>query len=160
MHLRPFIVLAPLVGLAFGPVMSAQDKTEEATPERARANFARPVVLAEDDVRLFPEPPAGFDVQPEGAPAPRVEPLSYQSTVTGKSREAIVYLPPDYSPERKYPVLYLLHGFGGNQHEWTGWLRADRIADNLIRDGKATPMIIVMGVALPSRMRLSARRRP
>ena len=151
MHLRPFIVLAPLVGLAFGPVMSAQDKTEEATPERARANFARPVVLAEDDVRLFPEPPAGFDVQPEGAPAPRVEPLSYDSTVTGKSREAIVYLPPDYSPERKYPVLYLLHGFGGNQHEWTGWLRADRIADNLIRDGKATPMIIVMpnGRALP-----------
>ncbi len=151
MHTRSLVVLPAMLSLTLAPGLRAQDKTEEATPERARANFARPVQLAEDDVRVFPDAPAGFDAAREGVAAPRVEPLSYDSTVTGKSREAIVYLPPDYNPERKYPVLYLLHGFGGNQHEWTGWLRADRIADNLIRDGKATPMIIVMpnGRALP-----------
>ena len=151
MHLRPLVALAPLVGLALCPVALAQDQANEATPERARANFSRPVQLAEDDVRAFPDAPSGFDAKREGVPAPRVELFSYESTVTGKRREANVYLPPDYSPDRKYPVLYLLHGFGGNHYEWSGWLHADRIADNLIRDGKATPMIIVMpnGRALP-----------
>lgn len=152
MHPRPLaILLAPLFGLAVVPAGLARNQPTEATPERARANFARPVQLAEDDVRVFPDAPAGFDAAREGVPAPRVETLAYDSTVTGKRREAIVYLPPEYSQERKYPVLYLLHGFGGNQYEWTGWLRADRIADNLIRDGQATPMIIVMpnGRALP-----------
>lgn len=53
--------------------------------------------------------------------------------------------------EKKYPVLYLLHGFGGNHYEWTGYLHAHTILDNLSADGKAVPMIVVMpnGRALP-----------
>jgi enterochelin esterase-like enzyme len=71
--------------------------------------------------------------------------------VTGTRRKANVYLPPGYTPERRYPVLYLLHGIGGDETEW---LRADTpnvILDNLIADGKAVPMIIVLpnGRALP-----------
>jgi enterochelin esterase-like enzyme len=56
----------------------------------------------------------------------------------------LVYLPPGYSADQKYPVLYLLHGIGGNEYEWTGYCHADIILDNLIADGKAVPMVVVM----------------
>ena len=52
--------------------------------------------------------------------------------------------PPGYSPDRKYPVLYLLHGIGGNETHWTQFGAADSILDNLIAAGKAVPMIVVM----------------
>ena len=129
----------------------AQEKPESVSPERARANFGRPVVLAADDVRAFPDAPAGFDKSPTNGLAGRTEVFEYDSTVTGKRRKAVVYLPPNYSSEKKYPVLYLLHGIGGNEWEWKGYVHADVIVDNLIATGKATPMIIVMpnGRALP-----------
>ncbi|MBW8781689.1 MAG: esterase family protein [Verrucomicrobia bacterium] len=151
MHLRSLAVLVPAACLAVVPALSAQDKPADTSPERARANFGRAVQLADDDVRMFPDAPAGFDVPREGVAPARVELFSYDSTVTGKRREANVYLPPDYSPERKYPVLYLLHGIAGNHYEWIGYVHADRILDNLIRDSKAVPMIVVMpnGRALP-----------
>lgn len=124
---------------------------EAVTAERARANFARAITLAADDVRAFPAPPAGFaDAQP-GMAAGRIEELSYQSGVTGTQRKASVYLPPGYSSDKRYPVLYLLHGIGGDQHEWSGYVRAPAVLDNLIAGGKALPMIVVMpnGRALP-----------
>jgi enterochelin esterase-like enzyme len=74
----------------------------------------------------------------------RVDVFEYDSTVTDKRRKAVVYLPPHYSSDRKYPVLYLLHGIGGNEWEWSGYVHADAIIDNLIAAGKATPMIVVM----------------
>jgi len=122
----------------------AQEKPEQVSSERARANFGRPVVLAADDVRAFPEAPAGFNKFSAGGVQGRVEVFEYDSTVTGKRRKAVVHLPPHYSSDRKYPVLYLLHGIGGNEWEWNGYVHADAIADNLIAAGKATPMIVVM----------------
>jgi len=100
--------------------------------------------LAADDVRAFPPPPAGFaDVRP-GVAQGRVEEFSYDSTVTGTQRKASVYLPAGYSKEQRYPVLYLQHGIAGNQDEWRGYVRSSAILDNLIADGKALPMIVVM----------------
>lgn len=122
----------------------AQEAPEQVSPERARANFARPIVLAADDVRTFPEPPAGFKTPRADIAHGRIEPIEYDSTVTGTRRKANVYLPAGYSPERKYPVLYLLHGIGGDPYEWTGYVKADIILDNLIADGKAVPMIVVL----------------
>jgi enterochelin esterase-like enzyme len=55
-----------------------------------------------------------------------------------------VYTPPGYSKDRKYPVLYLLHGIGGDETEWQRFATPDVLLDNLIADGKATPMIVVM----------------
>ncbi|HWU69800.1 MAG TPA: alpha/beta hydrolase-fold protein [Pseudoxanthomonas sp.] len=125
-------------------VPSFARQAEQVTPDRARANFARPIVLAPDDVRAFPDAPAGFrEARPGGAQG-RVEELVYASGVTGTQRRANVYLPPGYSADRKYPVLYLLHGIGGNQDEWRGYVRANTILDNLIADGKAVPMIVIM----------------
>lgn len=137
--------------LATALVAPAQEKPEEVSPERARANFARPIVLAEDDVRLFPEPPADYRVLPGDTLRGRLEPFEYDSAVTGTRRKTQVYLPPGYSADRKYPVLYLLHGIGGNEHEWTGYVKAHAIVDNLIAAGQAVPMIVVMpnGRALP-----------
>ncbi len=140
-----------LLLLVTATVAPAQEKPAEASPERARANFARPVVLAPDDVRLFPEAPADFKTARAGVPAGKLEPFEYDSGVTGTRRKALVYLPPGYSPERKYPVLYLLHGIGGDPTEWLHAASPNVVLDNLIADGKAVPMIIVLpnGRALP-----------
>ena len=88
--------------------------------------------------------PAGFDARREGVPAGRVERVEFDSKVTGGKRPASVYLPPGYSADNQYPVLYLLHGIGGNETHWPGPGAAGAILDNLIADGKAVPMIVVM----------------
>lgn len=88
--------------------------------------------------------PGGFDARREGVPAGRVERVEFDSKVTGGKRPASVYLPPGYSADQKYPVLYLLHGIGGNETHWPGPGSAGAILDNLIADGKAVPMIVVM----------------
>jgi enterochelin esterase-like enzyme len=93
---------------------------------------------------VFPNAPAGFDTRGPGVAAGRVERIEYKSTVTGTMRPAMVYTPPGYSTARKYPVLYLLHGIGGNENHWTQFGAADSILDNLIAANKALPMIIVM----------------
>jgi enterochelin esterase-like enzyme len=137
--------------LAVALVARAQEKPAEASPERARANFARAIVLAADDVRAFPEAPAGFKAVRPGVTAGKLEPFEYDSGVTGTRRKALVYLPPGYSQDKKYPVLYLLHGIGGDQREWLNAASPNVVLDNLIADGKAVPMIIVLpnGRALP-----------
>ena len=70
----------------------------------------------------------------------------YYSKVTGKWRRCYVYTPPDYdaNPRTRYPVLYLLHGWGENEQGWHTQGHADFILDNLIAAKKAKPMIIVM----------------
>jgi enterochelin esterase-like enzyme len=88
--------------------------------------------------------PAGFDSRREGVPAGVVERVEFDSKVTGGKRPASVYLPPGYSASTKYPVLYLLHGIGGNETHWPGPGAAGAILDNLAADGKAVPMIVVM----------------
>ena len=69
-----------------------------------------------------------------------------KATVHNDTRAYNVYTPPGYAanPTAQYPVLYLFHGSNGTQDDWTNVVRANFIADNLIADGKAVPMIIVM----------------
>jgi len=132
------------LSLALAIAARAQEKPAEASPERARANFARPIVLAEDDIRAFPDAPAGYKSRREGVPAGRIESFEYDSAVTGTRRKANVYLPPGYSADKRYPVLYLLHGIGGDETEWIRFTSPNVILDNLIAGGKAGPMIIVL----------------
>lgn len=68
----------------------------------------------------------------------------YKSTTLGITRRLLVYTPPGFNPEVKYPVLYLVHGGSDTEETWTKVGRANLIADNLIALGKATPMLIVM----------------
>jgi enterochelin esterase-like enzyme len=92
----------------------------------------------------FPNAPKGFDTQRQGIATGRVERVEYTSSVTGGKKPAMVYTPPGYSSSQKYPVLYLLHGIGGNETHWSGPGAAAAILDNLIADRKAVPMIVVM----------------
>ena len=70
----------------------------------------------------------------------------YFSKVTGKWRRSYVYTPPDYdnNPKARYPVLYLLHGWGEDEQGWQVQGHVDFIMDNLIAAKKAKPMLIVM----------------
>jgi len=120
-------------------------------PERPGPVQPRPIALEADDVRAFAPPPAGFDVAKPGVAQGAMAEFTYDSALTGTRRKASVYLPAGFSPQRRYPVLYLLHGIAGNQDEWRGYVRAGAILDQLIAAGKAVPMIVVMpnGRALP-----------
>ena len=70
----------------------------------------------------------------------------YESKTLGTTRRLLVYTPPGFNPnsKTKYPVLYLIHGGSDTEETWTKVGRANLIADNLIAQGKAKPMIIVM----------------
>lgn len=69
----------------------------------------------------------------------------YHSDVLGKDRRCAVYTPAGYETSgKRYPVLYLLHGMGGDEEAWLCTGRAAQILDNLIAAGKAKPMIVVM----------------
>src|ERR1700730_3355164 len=70
----------------------------------------------------------------------------YKSGVVGDQRDFYVYTPPGYDPraKRSYPTLYLLHGYSDDASGWTAVGRANVILDNLIAQGKAKPMIVVM----------------
>lgn len=79
-------------------------------------------------------------------PHGKVEQVLFPSPSTGTSRRAFVYTPPGYEKERskKYPVLYLQHGWGEDETAWSNQGHANLIMDNLIAEGKIKPFIIVM----------------
>lgn len=105
---------------------------------------ASAAVTADTAVALPNHAPADFiQVRPD-IPKGTLETITYNSKSIGVDRKAVVYLPPNYDPNRKYPVLYLMHGIGGNETHWTTLCAANRVLDNLIADQKAVPMIIVM----------------
>lgn len=89
-------------------------------------------------------PPVGFDVFQDGIKHGKLDTISYDSKTVGTARRAVVYLPPGYSKKKNYPVLYLLHGIGGDEYEWLRNGHPDRILDNLYAKKKLTPMIVVM----------------
>ncbi|QHV98521.1 alpha/beta hydrolase [Spirosoma endbachense] len=70
----------------------------------------------------------------------------YKSATLGQTRPLLIYTPPGFNPnsKTKYPVLYLIHGGSDTEETWTKVGRANFIADNLIAQGKAKPMLIVM----------------
>jgi enterochelin esterase-like enzyme len=92
----------------------------------------------------FPAPPRGYDTRRDGIDRGKVELVEYDSTTVGAKRKARVYTPPGYTKDRKYPVLYLLHGIGGDENEWARGGAPDAILDNLLADKKVVPMIVVM----------------
>ncbi|MDP4189348.1 MAG: alpha/beta hydrolase-fold protein, partial [Bacteroidota bacterium] len=88
--------------------------------------------------------PKGFDVVRSGIPQGRIDTVTYFSKTVGVKRKALVYTPPAYSKSRKYPVLYLLHGIGGDEKEWFNNGQPQVILDNLYAEKKVEPMIVVL----------------
>ncbi len=85
-----------------------------------------------------------YDTYKYNIPHGKIDTLSYFSKTVGTARKAIIYTPPGYSKSKKYPVLYLLHGIGGDEKEWLNGGQPQNIFDNLYSEGKLTPMIVVM----------------
>lgn len=107
-------------------------------PENTAAPTKEPIVYPDSH-----DTPDGFDVKADGIEYGEVEKITYYSSVTGKDRKANIILPANYSADNKYPVLYLLHGIGGNENEWLDGNPA-AIVGNLAAKGEAKDMIIVI----------------
>src|SRR5262249_13151203 len=88
--------------------------------------------------------PKGFASRRDGIERGKVEGVESSSKSVGAKRRMMVYTPPGYSKDKKYPVLYLLHGAGDNENGWQRNGSAPVILDNLLADKKIVPMIVVM----------------
>lgn len=86
----------------------------------------------------------GFDIVRTDIPHGKIDTISYNSTTVGTTRKALIYTPPGYSADKKYPVLYLLHGIGGDEKEWLNGGHPEVILDNLYAEKKVEPMIVIM----------------
>jgi enterochelin esterase-like enzyme len=110
---------------------------------RVRAPQRQPIVLNPDDIPAFPDPPSDIAAEKD-VPHGKLAMVSYDSKSVGTTRKMQVYTPPGYSAEKKYPVLYLLHGIGGDETEWQRFAKPNILLDNLLAEGKVGPMIVVM----------------
>lgn len=88
--------------------------------------------------------PEAFDQQREGISTGKIDTITYASKTVGVTRKALVYTPPGFSKKKQYPVLYLLHGIGGDEKEWLKNAQPQTILDNLYADKKLEPMIVVL----------------
>ncbi len=84
-----------------------------------------------------------YNVKRDGTEYGQFVDFNYYSSVAEQDRKAIVWLPPRYNESQKYPVLYLLHGIGGDEREWLGGA-PNEILSNLISESKAAKMIVVL----------------
>lgn len=87
--------------------------------------------------------PEGFDV-PQQVAHGKIDSITYASKTVGVSRKALIYTPPGYTRKKKYPVLYLLHGIGGDEKEWLRGAQPQVILDNLYAQKKLADMIVVL----------------
>jgi len=103
----------------------------------------KPSFFSVQNVFLVPgHPPMAWE--PANVPHGVVHHHYYRSNIVGINSEYYVYTPPNFESKKKYPVLYLLHGYSDDPSAWTSMGKANVILDNLIAQGKARPMIVVM----------------
>lgn len=98
--------------------------------------------MAQFDKELFAVP-EGFDTLKNGVTYGKIAEISYDSKTTGTTRKANIIFPPNYDAGKKYPVLYLLHGIGGDHNEWLG-AEPVYVLSNLAAEGEAESMITVI----------------
>jgi enterochelin esterase-like enzyme len=131
----------------FAPLLfRGQDAARNAgnQPPRRPGGFGGPIVLNPDDVQAYPEPSEGIAANRPEIAHGKLEMIEYDSKTVGTRRKMQIYTPPGYSPDKKYPVLYLLHGIGGDETEWQRFATPNLLMDNLLAEKKAVPMIIVL----------------
>ena len=111
-------------------------------PINANTKYGYSIFGAASVVQVPGDGPQFYDVRPVPHGAVRIQP--YVSSTLGVARTAWIYTPPGYDDGDNYPVLYLLHGGGDIESGWTMIGRANNILDNLIAEGRARPMVVVM----------------
>jgi enterochelin esterase-like enzyme len=92
----------------------------------------------------FSQAPQDFDQPKPEVAKGKIDTLTYFSSTVGNDRKTLVYTPPGFSKSKKYPVLYLLHGIGGDEKEWLNNGQPQVILDNLYAEGKLTEMIVIL----------------
>jgi len=102
----------------------------------------------EDYNKYFDVDMKEYHSQKEGTKLGTIKKISYESKVVGASREASIYLPPDYSTSRKYPVLYLIHGLGCDRTQWV-FMSLNEIISNMIARGEVQPFVAVVPSVIP-----------
>jgi enterochelin esterase-like enzyme len=102
------------------------------------------IIFTANSQNIVKHAPVGFDSLRTGITHGKIDTISYYSKTVGKNRRALIYTPPAYSKSKKYPVLYLLHGIGGDEKEWLNGGHPQVILDNLYAENKIEPMIVVM----------------
>lgn len=138
---KSIIIVTVLV--LFASQLFSQQPVNKSSADEPRRQMTQPVVLEPDDKPAFMAAPEGFDKVREGIQRGRIDSVEYPSKTVGSTRKMLIYTPPGYSINNKYPVLYLLHGIGGDQREWYKNGSPQVILDNLYADKKLTPMIVV-----------------
>src|SRR3990172_542952 len=88
--------------------------------------------------------PQGFDSLRTDIAHGKIDTVLYESKTVGTKRRAVIYTPPGYAKNKKYPVLYLLHGIGGDEKEWLNGGQPQVILDNLYAENKIKPMIVIL----------------
>jgi enterochelin esterase-like enzyme len=88
--------------------------------------------------------PTDFDIQRDNIVHGKLDTLIYSSKTVDTLRRVLIYTPPGYSKNKKYPVFYLLHGIGGDEKEWLRGGNPQVLLDNLYAQSKIEPMIVVM----------------
>lgn len=109
----------------------------------SRGGFGGPIELGPDDKPAFNDPPIGFRDKRDNVTHGTITTVQYDSKTLSTRREMLVYTPSGYSADKKYPVIYLLHGLNSGAGQWPYWVRADYVIDNLLADGKIGPVIMV-----------------
>jgi enterochelin esterase-like enzyme len=141
-------ISAVTVGASFAQSTRPSDGARAAQSQPAGmgrgGRGSRQIVLGPDDKQVYPDPPKGFNAKRDGIPHGKLEMIEYDSKTVGTRRKMQVYTPPGYSKDQKYPVLYLLHGIGGDETEWERFATPDVLMDNLLADSKTVPMILVL----------------
>lgn len=125
----------------------APTNTPASTDSSIATETPAPTGTPEPTTELKPivsEMPENFDKKQDGVTYGEVQRLEYYSTTTEKNRKVNIILPAGYTEEKTYPVLYLLHGIGGDQNEWLNGGNPDAIVGNLTAQGLAKEMIIVI----------------
>src|SRR5436190_2627964 len=108
------------------------------------AIFCLLINVAQAQNTIAKSAPVGFDSLRQTIAHGKIDTIIYTSKTVGTKRRAIIYTPPGFSKKNKYPVLYLLHGIGGDEKEWLNGGKPEVILDNLYAQGKIEPMIVVM----------------
>lgn len=128
--------------------VAALDVAATATPSitPSETPIATPLETAESKSKSFIDEsfdvPDGFDKKNKTYDYADPQTITYYSEVSEADRRAVVYVPKDYSADKEYPILYLLHGIGGSENEWKQG-KPEVITGNLTQEGKFPETIIV-----------------
>lgn len=133
--------VTPTAAPSVAPTVAPTD-TGDADWERAKQSGT-----AEDFEKYF-NVTIGDYIKKKDVPQGSVEQISYYSEVIGEDREAYVYLPPEYSQDKTYPVMYLIHGIGCDGGQWIS-MYAEQIITNSIANGEVSPFVAVFPSVVP-----------